>query len=246
MEKCEICGKVMKVITHSHLRMHGMTTKDYLAQFPEAKVTWNHKLTKETDSRIKGTIKKGYKLGHPNYYSREYLGGKRFEEIEKVRAEKISKNSNKDGCRKGSSKGHETRRQKPNYGFSEKGLNSLRKAMAKTMKGRSPWNYHLTKYDHPSILIAAIEKTIHFEKDRYAKGWTGDLKQYIKDVYDNRCVECGSEYQLVVHHDDFGKDDHSFENLYPLCRKCHAKLHGLVQNNLAKKSREDLEMKLFK
>ena len=37
--KCEICGKEFKSISHTHtLKEHGMTLKEYMAQFPDAPI----------------------------------------------------------------------------------------------------------------------------------------------------------------------------------------------------------------
>ena len=49
----------------------------------------------------------------------------------------------------------------------------------------------------------------------------------------HRCVRCGSEEQLVVHHKDgngrgASNPNNSLENLETLCRACHATEHGLL------------------
>lgn len=36
MLRCEVCKKEMKSVTNSHLRLHGLTTAEYKAQFPDA------------------------------------------------------------------------------------------------------------------------------------------------------------------------------------------------------------------
>lgn len=58
------------------------------------------------------------------------------------------------------------------------------------------------------------------------------------EIYDNadrKCKECGSEYDLTIHHID-GNGRHNQEkglpmnndinNLIVLCRKCHGSIHG--------------------
>ena len=39
-----------------------------------------------------------------------------------------------------------------------------------------------------------------------------------------KCVICEKRAQ-VVHHDDFSLDNHSVDNLMPLCHKCHKIVH---------------------
>lgn len=50
---CQICGKELKTITNTHLKLHNILSKDYLTLYPNAKTTWNKNLTKETDERLK-------------------------------------------------------------------------------------------------------------------------------------------------------------------------------------------------
>lgn len=40
----------------------------------------------------------------------------------------------------------------------------------------------------------------------------------------NKCEECGTEKQLVMHHEDYKKQF----NIKVLCRSCHNKLHKLL------------------
>ena len=39
-----------------------------------------------------------------------------------------------------------------------------------------------------------------------------------------KCSECGGDSDRV-HHIDFSKDNHAIDNLLPVCRSCHKKLH---------------------
>jgi len=133
------------------------------------------------------------------------------------------------------------RRTLPNYGYSDEGLKSLSESMSKTMMGRIPWNNGLTKYDHPSIMKYALERTIYFDKVKYSKGWDEVIKSQVRELYGYSCNVCGRTRGLLVHHKDLSKDNHELDNLELLCRSCHAKLHGRLWNNLAMRARNSLK-----
>jgi very-short-patch-repair endonuclease len=57
MITCQICKNEYKIITNQHLSKHGMTTKQYLSEFPDSKL-----LSEDT--------KKKYAEGTKKYYSR--------------------------------------------------------------------------------------------------------------------------------------------------------------------------------
>ena len=40
-----------------------------------------------------------------------------------------------------------------------------------------------------------------------------------------KCVECGAEEEIEVHHVDGNRWNNSLDNLVPLCHECHAKIH---------------------
>lgn len=42
----------------------------------------------------------------------------------------------------------------------------------------------------------------------------------------HRCVVCGSEDNIVVHHVDGDRSNNSVENLEPMCSSCHSRLHN--------------------
>lgn len=46
------------------------------------------------------------------------------------------------------------------------------------------------------------------------------------------CTECGSETNIEVHHVDGDQNNNQPDNLLPLCRDCHAKLHRSGLNGL--------------
>jgi len=47
---------------------------------------------------------------------------------------------------------------------------------------------------------------------------------------DNKCVDCKSNFQLLIHHINRKRDDNNINNLITLCRSCHALAHN---SNLA-------------
>ena len=61
----------------------------------------------------------------------------------------------------------------------------------------------------------------------YDKGWTEELREFIRQRDNFTCQECGVTQdklgrKLSVHHIDFNKQDCSEENLISLCNSCHA------------------------
>lgn len=64
------------------------------------------------------------------------------------------------------------------------------------------------------------------------------LRREILEKYDNKCVLCGRNIKLQIHHiiprDNGGK--HNTNNLIPVCVKCHSSIewitHNLVEDNL--------------
>lgn len=42
----------------------------------------------------------------------------------------------------------------------------------------------------------------------------------------NACVGCGQRKDLVVHHINGDRSDNRLENLIPVCKSCHAKIHN--------------------
>jgi len=222
---CGICGKEYKVITIGHIKTHNMSKSKFLSTFPESRLSWNSGLTKENDSRIKGGCKKGHNLGHPGYFSRERLGI-RFDEINKERKLNISKNNDREGCRKGQRLGVEARKRNGNLKWK---LEAPGRKSPK-YKGRIPWNFGLTKYTNESIREMANAKRKYPEGiDFELFGWTENLKQTIRKRDNYICQDCGEDGWLV-HHKDGIKFNNYEDNLITLCRKCHSDKH--IKNNV--------------
>jgi predicted restriction endonuclease len=51
----------------------------------------------------------------------------------------------------------------------------------------------------------------------------------IMEQYNHSCAYCGNPAKHI-HHKDFGKSDHSLDNLQPLCVICHKRIHSLRQS----------------
>lgn len=54
------------------------------------------------------------------------------------------------------------------------------------------------------------------------------LKQQVLRKYDNRCCECGTRYNLQIHHlleVRYGGQD-NIDNMVLLCKDCHQKIHN--------------------
>lgn len=49
------------------------------------------------------------------------------------------------------------------------------------------------------------------------------------DHYDNECVRCGNEFddeEIIIHHRNENRYDNRLDNLAPMCRSCHSRLHN--------------------
>ena len=75
------------------------------------------------------------------------------------------------------------------------------------------------------------EKTSNKEKhdkELESKQWK-KKREEVFERYGKQCVECGSTRNLQVHHLVYRKDRHLWEynvdELIPLCKKCHEKVH---------------------
>lgn len=64
--------------------------------------------------------------------------------------------------------------------------------------------------------------------EEYSVGWTKRLRRYIKERDGWSCNMCKKKltsFELVVHHKDWSKNNHSVDNLVTLCRSCHGTIH---------------------
>lgn len=54
---------------------------------------------------------------------------------------------------------------------------------------------------------------------------SSSYRQQALNKHGRECVECGATEAIEVHHRNGDRTDHSLDNLIPLCRRCHQKLH---------------------
>jgi len=52
-----------------------------------------------------------------------------------------------------------------------------------------------------------------------------DYREFALSLKGERCEICGSTEDIVVHHADGDRSNNELENLIPVCRKHHAKIH---------------------
>lgn len=72
-------------------------------------------------------------------------------------------------------------------------------------------------YDHERYLIT---------KDNYKESRSAHTVPH-RFIYNGPwlCAKCGSETDLVIHHNNHDHNDNTQSNLICLCRSCHSKLH---------------------
>ena len=46
----------------------------------------------------------------------------------------------------------------------------------------------------------------------------------------HKCEQCGSIYDLLVHHKDYNRDNNEFNNFMVVCTSCHAVIHKRIRN----------------
>ena len=100
---CLICGIVFKGNLNSHLTIHGINTKEYLVQFPEAKL-YSESYLKHCSDRITGNKNPAYDHGgRLSPFSDKFVGYKnlsdeetqtRIQEVHIKRADTTDKNDN--------------------------------------------------------------------------------------------------------------------------------------------------------
>lgn len=67
---CKVCNKGFKMLTNSHLKLHGLTPSSYLEQFPEARL-WDEEMKERFDtSRYRLDIESFPVCEHPKCTSR--------------------------------------------------------------------------------------------------------------------------------------------------------------------------------
>jgi len=59
-----------------------------------------------------------------------------------------------------------------------------------------------------------------------------DYRRIAFNEHGRECSECDSSEAIEVHHIDGDRNNNEPENLLPLCRRCHSKVHGSGLNGL--------------
>ncbi|MDO8622960.1 MAG: HNH endonuclease [archaeon] len=92
-------------------------------------------------------------------------------------------------------------------------------------KGRSGEQNAMSKLEHRLKLTGS---NCHLWNggiacEPYAPGFTNQVKKFIKERDKFTCQVCNNNVNKVlhIHHIDYNKQNHSFENLITLCNSCH-------------------------
>lgn len=128
-------------------------------------------------------------------------------------------------------------RHERNIPSSRKGVtlsDETKRKLSLSLKGKIPWNKGIPRTDIEKKAISkALETTQLRGKD--SPTWKGGISYYPKQATLRKnkqillkkyplCVRCFKKTQHF-HHIDFSRDNHSVENLMPLCHSCHCKIH---------------------
>lgn len=76
-----------------------------------------------------------------------------------------------------------------------------------------------------SCHIKIHQKDLHSGINIRRKEASFKIKRYIKDKFNNRCVFCGNNEKIIIHHIDNNSFNNIENNLQLVCRKCHYKIH---------------------
>ena len=92
--------------------------------------------------------------------------------------------------------------------------------------GRTPWNKGLSEHNDSRIKKQA-DALREYRYDRWAndkrikKINTSEYQKYMQ----SKCIICGTENALEVHHIDKDRTNNYPENLMTVCEKCHSRIH---------------------
>ncbi len=62
-------------------------------------------------------------------------------------------------------------------------------------------------------------------KPTRSKGVKAETRKIVLEKYNYQCAKCGYNF-LEIHHVDGNPSNDSIDNLIPLCKRCHVKIHG--------------------
>ena len=61
--------------------------------------------------------------------------------------------------------------------------------------------------------------------------------KYVLKNKPNKCENCGSKYNIIIHHKDKNRMNNSLKNLQILCQGCHMVLHCHGEKKFANRKR---------
>lgn len=79
----------------------------------------------------------------------------------------------------------------------------------------------------------------------YTKNWKKISQEMLKE---SKCDICKNKAE-IIHHKNLIKSDNRKQNLVPLCKKCHAKVHtrdDFYKNNHAPRNYERIKNEIIK
>lgn len=88
--------------------------------------------------------------------------------------------------------------------------------------------YETNEDDSLEIKVSKIKRNNQVASHKYkTKNWLL-LRDQVFEKYERKCANCGATDNIDVHHKISLKEGgaNCIENLIPLCRDCHEKLHG--------------------
>jgi len=101
------------------------------------------------------------------------------------------------------------------------------------------WAKHFFSPLHPGVDLFPKKLKSYQTKESYKEylltpHWLKTKERAIN--FYKSCVICGSDHQLNVHHRDYKHlwKERITKDLVILCRSCHEKYHGIIENNYAK------------
>ncbi|MEK0337350.1 MAG: MucR family transcriptional regulator, partial [Nitrosopumilus sp.] len=160
---CMVCGKIVKIINHLHLRSHKMSTKEYHNMFPDAPLV------------SKGTLAAR---------SKSLTGKKRSDESRKKLSESVKKSwqNNPNLGRTGHSLSNESKQKLSDKMMGHKVSAETRKKIGESGLGREPWNKNLTKNDDHRLMLVS-EKIKEWNKTSMTDEKKKQISQTLKQRY---------------------------------------------------------------
>lgn len=206
----------------NYLKKYNIKTRT-ISLANKGKIGWSKGLTKETDERVKkiSNSKKG------KMFSKQHK--------QKLKLAHIGKLGYWSGKKRPEVKNFK------NFGF-KKGCISYNKGLTKetdkSIRIGAEKRSKILRILHKKGILKPTGCTLlkgknhpHFNnwssREPYGKEFSPQLKEFIRNKYGRKCVECHHlekqlGYKLHIHHIDFNKQNNKFNNLVPLCRACHS------------------------